>query len=325
MMRAVTVERTGDTITTSVQDVPTPACTPGTVRVGVRAIGVNFRDVHEADDGPEAGKDRGVLGTDFAGEVLEVGEGVTEVAVGDRVFGAVVEGAYAEEVLTIPAMLFSIPDEWSFATAAALPVSGLTASFALTDLHVTSGDTVVSYAAAGGLGCALGAVLSDAGVRSIGLVSSSEKAEIALAAGHAEVINYRQEDPVEAVRRLTGGVGAAGVVDSVCGPNFGQSFRMLRDGGTVLLCGHSAGDAPESAFREDFLGSRRNLALREFYLVTHVFGSFGEMPDRMGHLVALTSSGKLNLPIESVGLDEFAHAHDRLRAGVSVGKFVLVP
>src|SRR5918995_2242189 len=155
-MRAVLVEDIGGPEVLRLTDVEAPALGPGDVRVAVRSIGVNFRDVQQRrlPDGDQAPPF--VPGSDFAGDVIEVGADVTGLRTGDRVVGVALAGAYAEEVVAPALVVQPIPDDVSYNMAASLPVAGLSASFLLSTSGLLPGDTAVTWAAAGGLGCFLG-------------------------------------------------------------------------------------------------------------------------------------------------------------------------
>ncbi len=320
-MRAIVVRGTGPSARLELADVASPALGAGQVRVAVRACGVNFRDVHSYEESAGEGS-ASIPGTDFSGVVTELGEGVNEFDLGQRVFGAVLDSAYADEVVTVPTLLFALPDSMSFAQGAALPVSGLSASYLVSEAALSPGEVGVSYAAAGGLGCFVGALWHRRGVQSIGLVSTSAKADVALAMGHSDVVNYKTTDPVEEVRRLSGG-GAHAVIDSVGGPQFANSFKMLRNGGTVILCGTSAGEPDIVRAAGEFLGSRRNLALREFYLVTHIFDHFNEVAGRVSELLELFTVHGFDPPIAEFEMADFQRALDLLGEGSTVGKLVI--
>jgi NADPH2:quinone reductase len=268
-----------------------------------------------------------VPGSDFAGDVVAVGDGVEAPRVGDRVFGAVADGAYAADVVVPAALALPLPDDADYDAGAIVPVAGLSASFLVSGagVHLREGATAVTYAAAGGLGCFLGGLLAARGVRSIGLTSTRAKAEVARRAGHAEVVLYPDVDPVEAVKDLTDGRGVDVVFDSVGGPAFARSFRMLRNEGTVVLCGRAAGEPDLAGAYADFVEVRRNLGLREFFLMTHILDHLDEVPGRAADLVAALRSGAVRVPITAFPLAEVARAHQLIEAGATVGKVVLHP
>jgi NADPH2:quinone reductase len=328
--RAMIVRTPGGPEVLEPADVPLRAPGPGEVRVAVRSIAVNFRDVHQRRGSTPGATLPLVPGSDFAGDVVSVGDGVDATRVGARVFGAVADGAYAADVVLPAAMALPLPDDVDYDTGAIVPVAGLSASFLVTGAGADLDEggesaTAVTYAAAGGLGCLLGGLLAARGVRSIGLTSTQAKAEVARRAGHAEVILYPDVDPVQAVMDLTGGRGADVVFDSVGGPAFARSFRMLRNEGTVVLCGRAAGDPDLGAAYVDFVEARRNLGMREFFLMTSIADHFAEVPVRAAELVAALRSGAVRVPITAFPLGEVARAHQLVESGATVGKVVLRP
>ncbi len=324
-MKAIHQTAVGGPDVLKLVDAPEPEAGPGAVRIRNRAIAINFHDIQTRRHGEAGLEPPFVPGTDFAGEVDAVGEGVSDVSIGDRFLGINTHGAYAEKSV-VPALLgVRIPEGVSFEQAAACPVAGLTSYFLTRDLGVSSASTVVAHAAAGSVGCFLGGLLRELGATSIGLVSSDAKAEVAARAGHTHVVNYRERNAVESVRELTGGRGADVVYDSVAGPNFGRSFEMAADGGTVVLFGQAAGEPPAEAIAEPFLGSRRNLGLRTYFLGTTLRNHLDRVRDAYDTLFEGLRSGAIHLPLETVPLEEAASAHARIESQQTVGKVILLP
>jgi NADPH2:quinone reductase len=172
-MKAIHVTGQGGPEVMQLVDVPEPEPGPGMLRLRNHAIAINFHDVQSRRHGEPGLAHPYVPGTDFAGTVDAIGDGVAGFAVGDRILGIQVTGAYAEKTL-VPAFLATrIPDEVSFEQAASCPVAGLTAFFLTHDNGVRAGTAVVAHAAAGSVGCFVGALLRDADALSIGLVSSA--------------------------------------------------------------------------------------------------------------------------------------------------------
>lgn len=324
-MKAIHVTATGGPEVLKAVEIPEPELPPGHLRVQNRAIAINFHDIQGRRSGEPGHPPPYVPGTDFAGVVDAVGEGVEGWAEGDRVLGIHVSGAYAEKSVVPAVLAVPIPETLPFEQAAACPVAGLTSYFLLHDLGVGPDHTTVTYAAAGSVGCFLGGLLREVGANSIGLVSTEEKAEIAKRAGHSHVINYRREDPAERVSALTDGVGADVVYDSVAGPGFAQSFGMTRAGGTVVLFGRAAGDPPREALDEAFLGANRNLGLRTYFLGTTIQMGPQRIRPAYEALFDGLASGRIFLPLETLPLEEAAAAHARIESQQTVGKLILVP
>ncbi len=324
-MKAVRISRIGGPEVLEIAEVPEPQPGPGFVRVANRAIGVNFHDIN-VRRGDEADTVLPVIpGTDFAGIVDAIGDGVEGIQLGARVVGIHTHGAYAEKSLVLAPLAVPIPDTLTFEQAAACPVAGLTAYFlAHQVVRIAPGTRVVAHAAAGSVGCFLGGLLRALGAFGIGLVSSDEKAEIARKAGYAHVVNYRALDPVGAVRELTGSTGADVVFDSVAGPAFTRSIEMAAVDGTVVLFGRAAGEPPAHAF-EIWLRSRRNIAIRTYFLGTTLQAHLDAVPAAFQTLFDGLLSGTIFLPLETLHLEAAPSAHARIEAQQTVGKVILRP
>lgn len=324
-MQAVQMTRIGGPEVLQVVDVPKPQPEPGFVRLRNRAIGVNFHDINtRRGDEPDVEVPL-ILGTDFAGIVDAVGDGVEGIKIGDRILGITMNGAYAEATLAMAPVAIPIPDGLSFELAASCPVAGLTAYFLTHQIvPVDAHTTVVVHAAAGSVGCFMGGLLRQLGATSIGLVSSDSKAEVARRAGYTHTINYRREDPVARVSALTGGNGAQVVYDSVAGPQFGRSFDMAAVDGTVVLFGHAAGDPPPAALQHG-LRAGRNLGIRTYFLGASIQAHLEMVPAAYACLFEGLTSGAIHLPIETMPLTQAAQAHARIEQQQTVGKIVLVP
>jgi len=305
-------------------DVEEPRPGLGEIRVASRAIAINFHEINERRGQGHTPALPAPMGSDFAGPIDEVGEGVVGLEVGDRVVGMALRGAYAEKTCTAAALAFRIPEGVTDEQAASCPVAGLTAHYLLRDNHVGPETTVVTHAGAGSVGCFVGGIARRIGCTSIALVSTEEKAEIAEKAGHTHVVVYRREDPVAAVRRLTGGSGADLVLDSVGGPHFEQSFEMCRPEATVVLFGHAAGDPSEQALLS-FLQKGKNLGLRQYFLGTTIAAHLPELREAYGSLFDGFKSGDIYLPITRMPLAQVQEAHRRIEAQETVGKVILQP
>ena len=285
------------------------------------ASGVNFIDIYFRTglykaDAPIA------LGSEGAGTVEAVGEGVTEVAPGDRVAYTMARGSYADYAVVPAASLVKIPAHVDFQTAAAAVLQGMTAHYLThSTFPLKAGDTCLVHAAAGGTGGLIVQMAKNLGARVFGTVSTAEKARIAREAGADEVILYtEQEFDVEA-RRLTGGRGVDVVYDSVGKTTFEKSLNSLRPRGTLALFGQSSGSVPP--FDPAVLNTKGALYLTRpslgHYLLTRE-----ELLWRAGDLLGAIDAGKLRLRIDrTYPLANAAAAHRDLESRRTAGKLVL--
>jgi len=324
-MRAIHVTGSGGPEVLKLVEVPEPVPIAGTLRIHNHAVAINFHDIQTRRHGEAGLTPPFVPGSDFAGVVDAVGPGVQQFRVGDRVLGIHLHGAYAEKSIALAALAVPIPTSVSFEQAAACPVAGLTAYFLVHDLRVGGGTAVLVHAAAGSVGCFLGGLLRAQGASAIGLVSSPAKAEVAKAAGYPHTIDYRREDVLARIRELTGGRGVDVVYDSVAGPHFARSFEACAPEGTVVLFGTAAGEPPLEALAGGFLGSRRNLGLRTYFLGSTIQHRLAEIPGAYAALFQGLATGALRVPIETLPLAEAAAAQARIERQETVGKLVLVP
>ncbi|MCG7503686.1 quinone oxidoreductase family protein [Mesorhizobium retamae] len=219
---------------------------PGQILVKHTAIGLNFIDIYfrtglyPAPNGLPL-----VPGGEAAGIVLELGEGVEGLKVGDRVAYVINTGAYAEQRVIAADRVVTIPDGISDEQAAAMMLKGMTAEYLVRrTFKVRPGDTILYHAAAGGVGVILGQWAKHLGATVIGTASSPEKAELARAHGYDHVIDYRTQDFVSEVARLTDGRKCDVVYDSVGKDTFPGSLDCLRPLGTFVSFGQSSGPIP---------------------------------------------------------------------------------
>jgi NADPH2:quinone reductase len=241
-MRAIVVTAIGGSEVLELQDVPDPVAAPGTLVVQVEAAGVNFRDVYERN-GTYPTQPPFIAGAEGAGTVIEVGEGVTEFQVGDRVVWNTAQGSYAERVQVPARAAVPVPAGISSETAAAVFLQGVTAHYLATSTYpVGDGDVAVVHAAAGGVGLLLTQIVKLRGGRVIATTSSEEKAALARAAGADETISY--DGFAERVRESTDGQGASVVFDGVGRATFDESLAALRRRGMMVLYGAASGPVP---------------------------------------------------------------------------------
>jgi NADPH2:quinone reductase len=320
-MRAWVVTAIGGSEVLELQDVPEPAARPGTVLVAVEAAGVNFRDVNERN-GTYPTLPPFVAGAEGAGRVLEVGDGATGFAVGDRVVWSTAQGSYAERLLVPAAAAVPVPAGVSGEVAAAVFLQGLTAHYLATSTYAVGPDDVaVVHAAAGGVGLLLTQVVKLRGGRVIATTSSDEKAALAHGAGADDVIGYA--DFATRVRELTDGVGATVVYDGVGQATFDESLAALRRRGTMVLYGAASGPVPPvDPIR---LQNRGSLYLTRPSL-QHYIADRAELLARAEAVFGWIAAGRLDVRVGGrYPLADARRAQDDLEARRTTGKLLLLP
>jgi len=239
-VKAVVLTGTGGYDVLRVEERPDPPVGPGEVRVAVRAAGINFADTM-ARIGlyPDAPKPPCVLGYEVAGEVESVGEGVADLAPGDRVVAGTRFGGQAE-LVTVPAsQAWPLPDRFSFEQGAAFPVNYGTAYAALVTMgSLREGTRLLIHAAGGGVGISAVQIARNAGAEIFGTASAA-KHEAIRAQGVDHAIDYRTEDFEAEVMRITGGGGIDLAIDALGPSSFRKDYRLLRPGGRLVMYGLS--------------------------------------------------------------------------------------
>lgn len=245
-MRALVCRRYGPPENLEVAELPEPEPGPGEVLVDVRAAAVNFPDVLLVADKYQVPVPLPfVPGSELAGEVLAAGEGVHDLRKGDRVFGTLAVGAFAERAVLRARQVAAMPGQASFAEAAAFGVTYRTAYHALRSVAgVNPGDWVVVLGAAGGVGLAAVDVARELGAQVVAAASSREKLALCAARGADQVIDYAREDLRLRIRELTEG-GAHAVIDPVGAAVAEQALRSTRWGGTFVTLGFASGTIPK--------------------------------------------------------------------------------
>ena len=334
-MKQLVIPRYGAPEVLEVRDAPDPAVQAGTVRIRVRAAGVNFSDLL-ARQGlyPDAPKPPCTIGYEVSGVVESVGPGVTTHRAGDRVVATTRFGGQSELVVARPTAVFALPDGWSFEQGAAFPVVYLTAHHMLVRVAAARrGETVLVHAAAGGVGLAVAELGRLLGVRMLGLASPAKHG--VLREYGVEPFDSRDPRWFEAVRTaLPRGVDI--VLDAVGGDSWRHGYRLLAAAGR-LVCYGASGLAE---------GSRRNL-LKTVWRVLRFprFGPLALMNDNrsvagvnLGHLwndetllasqvaalLGYAREGKLTPRVDrSFPLAEAAAAHRYIQDRRNIGKVVL--
>ncbi len=322
-MKAMRVHQQGGLDALQYEDVPMPEPKAGEARVRLEASGVNFIDVYHRD-GRYKPPLPVTLGQEGAGVVDAVGEGVTQVKVGDRVAYASVQGAYAEYAVAPAWRLVPIPKGVRAEFAAAVMLQGMTAHYLLYSTYpLGAGEIALVHAAAGGLGLLIVQMAKMLGARVIGTTSTEAKARIAKEAGADEMILYTTQDFEVEVKRLTNGQGVDVVYDSVGKTTFDQSLNCLRPRGYMVLCGQSSGVVPP--FDPQTLNAKGSLFLTRPTLV-HYVANREELLGRANAVLGWVQSNKLKVLIDKTyPLAQAGEAHAYLESRASKGKLVLIP
>src|SRR5919198_1492086 len=244
MPYAIRVHRTGGPEVLSWEEIDLGRPGPGQVRLRQRAVGLNFIDVyHRTAVYPLPTPF--VVGQEGAGEVVEVGPGVTELRSGDRVAYAGLMGAYAEERLATADRLVKLPNGISFEIAAAMMLKGMTAEYLLRRTRpLSAGETILFHAAAGGVGLIACQWARALGATTIGTVSTRQKAELARAHGCHHAIVTSEEDFVARVREITDRKGVPVAYDSVGKDTWQGTLECLQPRGLWVAFGNSSGKVP---------------------------------------------------------------------------------
>jgi NADPH2:quinone reductase len=324
VVRAVVVEQTGGPEVLQVRDQPDPSPAEGQVVVEVAAAGVNFIDAYKRS-GVYRMELPFIAGSEGAGRVLEVGDGVTDVAVGDVVAWAMVDRAgYAERVVVPAERTVPVPDGVDPELAAAVMLQGMTAQYLCTATYpVREGQTALLHAAAGGVGLLLTQMLAAKGVRVLATTSTDEKAELARKAGAAEVIRYDREDLRTEVQRLTDGRGVDVVYDGVGASTFDAGLDVLVPRGMMVLFGASSGPVPP--VDPQTLNTKGSLFLTRPTLA-HYIADRSELLERSSDVLGQVADGSLEVRIGGrYGLEEAGRAHEDLQGRRTTGKLLVVP
>ena len=321
-MHAIEVEHTGGPEALSLVDKPQPSPGPGEVVIKAEAIGANFVDTYFRS-GLYPHELPFVLGTEVAGKVAAVGEGVTALRVGNRVATA---DAYAEYCVAPVDVVASVPDTVPADVAAAAILKGMTAHLLIKSVYpVQSGDTVLLHAGAGGVGLILTQWATSLGAQVITTASTAHKKELSRRAGAAEVLDY-PDDPQQfaaTVRQLTGGEGVAAVYDGVGKSTFDASLASLAVRGTLVLFGAASGPVPP-------MDPQRLNAAGSVYLTRpsrpHFMRTRDEFAWRTKQLSDAIGSGTIAVTVSGrYPLRGAAQAHRDLHDRKTVGSVVLTP
>ncbi len=242
-MQAITVTTPGGPEVLRLTTVPDPVPGPEQVLVRVRATALNRADVMQRlGQYPPPPGESNILGLELAGEVEAVGAAVKDYAPGDRVFGLVGSGGYAEKALIDARMAMPIPAGWSFAQAAAVPEVFFTAQETLFTLGgLKAGETVLIHAAASGVGTAGMQMARETGARILVTAGSAEKIERCIGLGAEAGCNYKEQDFADWIKEVTNGQGVDLIEDFIGAAYWDRNLRSLKVGGRLVLVGLMGG------------------------------------------------------------------------------------
>lgn len=321
-MKAIYIEHTGGPEVLKYGDMPDPQPAAGQALIKVAATGVNFIDTYHRS-GLYKIPLPAILGSEGAGTIVSVGDGVANFKPGDRVVWAMSRGSYAEYAAVPVAGLIPIPPGVEFNDAAAVILQGMTAHYlSHSTFALKPGHTALIHAAAGGTGGLLVQMAKMLGPRVIGTAGSPEKAKLAREDGADEVILYRERDFAEEIRHLTDGKGVDVVYDSVGASTFSKSLDCLKPRGMMISFGNASGPVP--AIEPLILSQKGSLFLTrptlQNYLLTRE-----ELEWRAGDVLRWIQEKKLRLRIgHTYKLSDAAEAHRDLEGRRTVGKLILV-
>ena len=321
-MKAVQVSVAGGPEVLQYMDVDDPAPGPGEALVELKAAGVNYMDVYM-----RSGANNPTLpiipGGEGSGIVVEVGEGVTEVAVGDRVAYTGAGRSYAERVVVPSWRLIKVPDGMDIEMGAAVMLQGMTAHYLSHSTYpLGEGDTALVHSGAGGVGLLLIQMAKMRGATVITTVSTGEKAELALGAGADHAILYTQQDFSEEAMRITGGKGVQVVYDAVGADTFEKGLACLAQRGLMALYGQASGPVPTVTLATL---NPKSLFLTRPGLFSYT-ATREELEWRAGDVLGWVQSGKLNVKVHGrFALSDAAEAHRQLQGRLTTGKLLLIP
>jgi NADPH2:quinone reductase len=324
MTHAIRIHETGGPDKMVWEDIPLPAPKPGEALVRHKAVGLNFIDVYFRTGLYKAPSLPAIIGMEGAGIVEAVGEGVTEVAVGDRVAYATGPiGAYAEARAIKADRLVKLPEAISFEQGAAMMLQGMTAAFLIRKCYpVQAGQTVLVHAAAGGVGLIMCQWLKHLGATVIGVVSTEEKAALARAHGAAHALLTKEDLPAR-VKEITGGAMLPVVFDSVGRDTFMTSLDCLAPFGMMVSYGNASG--PVALPDLGILAAKGSLYLTRPTLATYT-AKREDLVARAEDLFGVVASGAVQIRVnQTFALKDAAEAHRALESRRTTGSTVLLP
>lgn len=322
MTYAVCIHETGGPEVLQWQKIDIPDPGAGEVLIRQTMVGLNFIDIYFRTGLYKVPSFPAIIGNEGVGVVEVVGDGVTEVAIGDRVAYCMSLGSYTQRRLIASELLVKIPDTISDEQTAAVMLKGCTVQYLIRRTYaVQPGETVLFHAAAGGCGLIACQWLKHLGATVIGTVGTSAKAELAKVNGCDHVIIYTQENFVDRVKEITNGVGVSVVYDSVGQKTFMDSIDCLRPRGLMVSFGNASG--PVDPFSPATLAAKGSLFLTRPTLTTYT-RTREELETTTGDLFDMINKGALKIEVnQTYELEQVRQAHCDLASRKTTGSTVL--
>lgn len=326
-MKAIRIHQTGSFEQLKHEEVDSPMPEGDEVLIKVISASVNFADVMTRKGTyPMMPPLPAIPGIDCSGIVEAVGGNVSRFRPGQHV-AALGRDCYAEYMATNAVAVFPISGDVDMDEAAAIPVNYLTAYHMMhTMAQVKEGETILSYAAAGGVGTAVIQLAKLANVTVIGLTSTDEKVNFARVQGIEHIINYKTEDVHQRVKDITSGKGVDIILNSVAGDSFGRDFEMLAPLGQIIWYGMAAGLPTGNLVEQLGAGFVRSAGIRTFMLPS-IFELDPALMARSADILFRHLAGNKIKPhiYKRYPLAEAAKAHEILESGKVQGKLILKP
>lgn len=326
MSQAIVAQSLGAPEVLQITDVEQPTPGPGQLLIKVAAVGVNFIETYQRE-GLYPVALPFTPGSESAGIVEAIGEGVSDFSVGDRVATAEGSKSYAEYTLIDAEKALPVPENVELEIAAALPLQGMTAHYLInSSFKVEPGHTILTHAGAGGVGLLLSQLLKAKGATVITTVSTDEKEALAKAAGADYVLRYQDSTGrgfAEQVREITEGRGVEAVLDGVGKDTFDGSLASLAVRGTLVLYGGASGPVPPFDLMR--LNAGGSLFVTRPTLAHHTLTA----EERRWRSTEIFDAVAQDLLTVRIGgrypLAEAAQAHRDLQARKTTGKLLLLP
>lgn len=324
MVKAIQFHSTGGPEVLQWEEVTVGDPGPGEIRVKHTAIGLNYIDTYHRTGLYPLPLPHGI-GMEGAGHVTAIGNGVTDLAVGDRVaYAGPPPGSYAEERLMAASTAVKIPNGVDDETAAAMMLKGMTAQYLIRQTYpIKAGDTILIHAAAGGVGQIVCQWAKSLGATVIGTVGNDEKAEMVRALGCDHPIVYTREDFVEKVMDITAGAKLPVVYDSVGQDTFMKSLDCLQPLGTMVSFGQSSGAVPPLDL--GIFAQKGSLFFTRPTLMTYT-ANRADLLAMTDDLFTVVQDGTVKIAIDQrFALQDARAAHEALEGRQTTGSTILLP